>query len=62
MNNLHLTLVELGNWFKDEAPLNDDLLKAAEAHNGWFTAESVKKDENVQMLHHNLEICWRNNK
>ena len=42
MNNLHHTLVELGNWFRDEAPLNDELLKAAEANNGWFTAESVK--------------------
>jgi len=42
VNNLHHTLVELGIWFKDEAPLDDELLKAAEAHNGWFTAESVK--------------------
>ena len=41
MNKLQHTLVELGKWFQDEAILNDDLLKSAEAHNGWFTKDSV---------------------
>ncbi|MBM71997.1 MAG: acyl-CoA reductase [Crocinitomicaceae bacterium] len=41
MNNLQHTLVELGKWFIEDAILNEDLLKSAEAHNGWFTKESV---------------------
>ncbi|MBI49495.1 MAG: acyl-CoA reductase [Crocinitomicaceae bacterium] len=41
MNNLQHTLVELGKWFNEEAILNEDLLKSAEAHNGWFTKDSV---------------------
>ena len=41
MNNLKHTLVELGKWFNEEAILNEDLLKSAEAHNGWFTKDSV---------------------
>ena len=42
MNNLHNTLVELGKWFREEAILNEELLKSSEAHNGWFTEDSVK--------------------
>ena len=41
MNNLQHTLIELGKWFREDAILNEDLLKSAEAHNGWFTQESV---------------------
>ena len=42
MNKLQHTLVELGIWFKNEAILNEKLLRSAEAHNGWFTEDSVK--------------------
>ena len=41
MNKIHHALIELGKWFKEEAIHDEDLLKSAEAHNGWFTAESV---------------------
>ena len=42
MNKLQHTLVELGIWFKNEAIFNENLLRSAEAHNGWFTEDSVK--------------------
>ncbi len=41
MNKLLNTLVELGKWFTDTAVNDQELLKAAEAHNGWFTKDSV---------------------
>jgi hypothetical protein len=41
LNNLHPTLVELGKWFNNIAPLNEELLSASESHNGWFTRDSV---------------------
>ena len=41
MKKIHHTLIELGKWFKEEAIHDEELLKSAEAHNGWFTEESV---------------------
>lgn len=42
MKTLHYTLVELGKWFREKAPSDNELLRLAEAHNGWFTEDSVK--------------------
>ena len=41
MNKLLNTLVELGKWFAETAVNDQELLKASEAHNGWFTKDSV---------------------
>ena len=42
LKNPQQILVELGIWFRNEAPNDITLLKSAEAHNGWFTEASVK--------------------
>ncbi|PCJ82243.1 MAG: acyl-CoA reductase [Bacteroidetes bacterium] len=43
MNNLHTILKELGIWFREIAPNESELIRLAEAHNGWFTEDSVLK-------------------
>ncbi|MBT5147312.1 MAG: hypothetical protein HOM41_02025, partial [Flavobacteriales bacterium] len=42
MNTLQPVLKKLGIWFLHNAPNDHELLRLAEAHNGWFTADSVK--------------------
>lgn len=42
MKTLHYTLLELGKWLGEKASLDSELLRLAEAHNGWFTEDSVK--------------------
>lgn len=42
MNTLQPVLQKLGIWFLNSAPHESELLRLAEAHNGWFTADSVK--------------------
>ena len=60
MNNLKHTLVELGKWLIDEAILNEDLLKSAEAHNGWFTKNSVvtAMNSHASMLSSRSVSAW----
>ena len=60
MNNLKHTLVELGKWFNEEAILNEDLLKSAEAHNGWFTKDSVvtAMNNHASMLSSSSVSAW----
>ncbi len=41
MNTLQPVLKKLGIWFRHNAPTDKELLQLAEAHNGWFTADSV---------------------
>ena len=41
LNNLLPSLVQLGQWLREEAPQNDAVKRSAEAANGWFTAESI---------------------
>jgi hypothetical protein len=43
LNTLQPVLKKLGIWFLNNAPNESELLRLAEAHNGWFTADSVKK-------------------
>jgi hypothetical protein len=42
VNTLQPVLKKLGIWFLHNAPNDHELLRLAEAHNGWFTADSVK--------------------
>ena len=60
MNKIHHTLIELGKWFKEEAIHDEDLLKSAEAHNGWFTAESVSTalKNHGEMLGEDSVVDW----
>ena len=41
LNNLLPSLVQLGQWLREEAPQNDAVKRSAEVLNGWFTAESI---------------------
>ena len=41
LNNTQHILVELGIWFRTTASNDIELLKSAEANNGWFTEDSV---------------------
>ena len=40
-NTLLSSLVQLGEWFREEASSEVELLQCALAANGWFTEESV---------------------
>jgi len=42
LKTLHHTLIELGKWLGQKASLDSELFRLAEAHNGWFTEDSVK--------------------
>ena len=42
-NKLLSSLVQLGQWFREEAHLDEEIQRTALAQNGWFTAESVKR-------------------
>ncbi|HIO15575.1 MAG TPA: acyl-CoA reductase [Flavobacteriales bacterium] len=42
MNSLQPVLTKLGIWFREIAPKESELIMLAEAHNGWFTEDSVK--------------------
>ena len=41
-NTLLSSLVQLGQWFREEAHLDEEIQRTALAQNGWFTAESVR--------------------
>ena len=43
MNSLKHVLSKLGIWFREKAHTESELLRLAEANNGWFTKESVAK-------------------
>ena len=43
MNSLKPALTKLGIWFREKAHTESELLRLAEANNGWFTVESVSK-------------------
>ena len=46
-NKLASSLVQLGEWLREEAPLNDGILRTAEAQNPWFTRDSVVRALNA---------------
>ncbi|MDG2312041.1 MAG: acyl-CoA reductase [Flavobacteriales bacterium] len=43
VNSLKPVLSKLGIWFREQAHTESELLRLAEANNGWFTHESVAK-------------------
>lgn len=40
-NKLLSSLVQLGAWLREEAPLNEEVKRLALAQNGWFTPDSI---------------------